>query len=416
MVRAEVGTANRWTGTIALIAGGIFYQVSFSNLAIVLPAASASLHLSGASRGIAVAAFALGAAALFIPSGFLSVRFGTRRTLLIGLVMAGVAGVFSALSRDLSELALLRAVGGAGCALFYAPAVGLLAAQYPAPRRTLVIGLFASLSIAVGATIGFLAGAYIDLAFGWRVVLATGGAGTLATAAACVVLVPSQPGFADTGGTSADLAQRQRRLGEVLRSGMVWGLALGIAGFTTAAFLAPAFLSAYVTAVHPSWGIVYAGTVAPIAFVASVPGALAGGRWSEAGTDRRTLLGMIVILFGGLFLLIPLANEIELALLFAVLGFLFGAGLAIALTMPSFLPTTTGERTPLAVGVLESSTGFVRFGGSIAFSAIQLSAGYSWSWGVAGLLALGTTPLLLIVPPNRQAPRPERAEGNPPSF
>ena len=411
-----MGMAKRWTGTIALIVGGIFYQVSFSNLAIVLPATSASLHLLGAQRGVAVAAFALGAAALFIPSGFLAVRLGTRRTLIGGLALAGAAGILSAFSQDITELALFRVVGGAGSALFYAPAVGVLAVQYPPAQRALAIGLFASLSIAVGATIGFLAGAYIDLAFGWRVVLATGGAGTLAAAAACILLVPLQESAAVVAGKSVDLALRQRRLWEVLQSGMIWGLALGIVGLSTAAFLAPAFLSAFVTAAHPTWGIVYAGTVAPAAFVASVPGALVGGRWSESGSDRRFILMTVAVVFGGLFLLIPLANEIELALLFAALGFLFGAGLAVALTMPSYLPATTGERNALAVGVLESSAGFARFAGSVAFSVIQVTAGYAWSWWVAGLVALGTAPLLLIIPPNRRVPRLSTAKGNPPSI
>jgi len=90
-------------------------------------------------------------------------------------------------------------------------------------------------------------------------------------------------------------------------------------------------------------------------------------------------------------------------LLFAALGFFFGATIAIYLTMPSYLPATSGERTPLAIGMLESGQGFLRFGGAILFGSFEVLAGFAWAWWVSGLVALGTLPFVLGVPSNRRA-------------
>ena len=388
--------SGRLAGTIALIVGGVFYQISFTNLPIVLPLVNSSLHLGGLS-GLVVGAFPLGAAALFIPSGVVALRFGARTTLLVGLIVEGVAGTFSALAQDPLELTVLRVVSGAGAALFYAPAVGLLAALFPAPNRAVVIGLFASLSVAVGATAGFLGGAFLGLAFGWRVLLAVSGFGTLAVAAVGWVWVP-----APEGPTSPDSAAAQwARFLAVLRSPAIWFLSLGVSGFYTAGYLGPAFLSTFVRSVHGGWGLEYAGIVGSLAFVAFVPGAFFGGRWSEGGGDRRRILAVFGGPFGALIFLIPLANRLELVFLFAVLGFLFGGALATTLSMPSYLSTTSGNRTPSAVGIIESVGGFARFGGAATFGVIELTMGFGWAWGVTGLIALGTLPLLLGVPANR---------------
>jgi len=309
-----------------------------------------------------------------------------------------------------SVVTMLQALGliVVGAALFYAPAVGLLAMMYPVARRATVIGLFLSLSIAVGASAGFLTGAYLGVAFGWRPVLAIGGAGTLIVAAVCAVSVPSQ---------SATLEPESRtswrdRAGQVLRSPSIWSLTFGIGGLTTAAFLAPAFVSQFLQAAHPDWGLRYAGVVGAFAFASSVPGALLGSWVSEQGYDRRRVLALFAVAFGSLVLLIPIVDRIGLAVLFAVLGFLFGAAISIAVTMPSYLPATSGERTSLAIGVFESVQGFLRFGGAVVFAGFEVIAGFAWAWWTSGLVALGTLPFLLGVPINRrgkQAPDPTQA-------
>ena len=269
-----------------------------------------------------------------------------------------------------------------------------------------MIGAFASLSIAVGATTGFVGGAYLGLAFGWRFVLAVFGVGALGVAAIGVLSVPSTP----MSTPPATLVAHGARFLEVVRSPVIWSLSLGASGLLTAGYLGPAFLSSFVKAAHPTWGLDYAGAVAAIAFVSTIPGALLAGRWSEQGQDRRVWVWIPAVLFGGLFLLIPVAGKIELPLLFAVLGFLGGAALAVVLTMPSHLPATRGERTPTAIGIVESVEGFARFGGAAVFGAVEIAGGFGWSWTISGLLVLGTLPFLLGVPPNRRRLQEETRE------
>ena len=390
--------ADGLAGIIALILGGIFFQISYTNLAIVLPLVDSGLHLGGTARGIAVGAFPLGASLLFIPAGLLALRSGTRPILLAGLALLGIAGTLSAFSQNFVELTLLRATAGAGAALFYGPAIGTLATRFAVPRRALMIGLFASVSVAVGATVGFLGGAYLGLIFGWRFVLAVGGLGTLGVAALCAVSVPPQA----PSSSPRDYGGQRNQFFEVLWSPTTWCLALGILGTATAAYLAPAFISAFVLAVHAAWGLGYAGVAGAVAFVFTVPGALLGARWSERGRDRRVILLVFAAAFGAFFLLIPVAGRLELLALFGLLGFLYGAALATALTMPSYLPATSGERTSVAIGVIESVEGFARFGGAAAFGGVEVLIGFSGAWWISGLVALGTLPLLLGVPANRR--------------
>ncbi|MGA7846359.1 MAG: hypothetical protein WCB18_04625 [Thermoplasmata archaeon] len=223
------------------------------------------------------------------------------------------------------------------------------------------------------------------------------GFGTLVVDAACVVLVPlsEQPRLPLTA------APPWSRFLEVLRTPAIWSLALGVSGLFTAAYVGPAFLSTFVKAAHPSWGLHYAGFVGALAFISTVPGAWWAGRWSEQGQDRRVVLLIPAVLFGVAFLLLARANQLEIALLFAALGFLGGAVLAVALTIPSWLPSTSGDRNSAAIGIVESVEGIARFGGAAAFGLIEVAVGFGWAWEFTGLLALGTLPLVFGIPANR---------------
>jgi MFS family permease len=128
-----------------------FDVVFFSAIAPLLPDYVAELGLTKAQAGVLSASYAAGTLAFSLPAGLLAARFGPRRTVIVGLLMLGVASVVFGFAHTFLLLDAARlAQGGAG-ALIWSGAITWLITASPPERRGSVIGT--ALGTAVGGAL-----------------------------------------------------------------------------------------------------------------------------------------------------------------------------------------------------------------------------------------------------------------------
>ncbi|MDO8213989.1 MFS transporter [Conexibacter sp. CPCC 206217] len=142
-------------GTIVLV-DMMFYAA----ITPLLPDYADRYGLSTTAAGVLGAAYAAGTLLAALPSGLLAVRWGPRRTVLLGLTLMAVASLGFAFGRDVLVLDATRFLQGIGGACSYAGGMGWLLSVAPAERRGETIGAAMVAGVAgvlLGPVLGTLA-------------------------------------------------------------------------------------------------------------------------------------------------------------------------------------------------------------------------------------------------------------------
>jgi MFS family permease len=193
---------------LVLVSGIVLLDVLFySAIAPLLPTYVDELGLSKSQAGVLTGAYAFGTLVCALPSGWVAARWGTRRTLLLGLGLLAVASLAFGLGRVFVVLTAARFVQGAGGAAAWAAGLAWLVEVTPRERRGAVIGTALGTGIA-GAVGGPVLGA-VAQALGPQFVFPAVGVVALGLAAGVVAL-----GASARPQTSGDLraALRDRRV------------------------------------------------------------------------------------------------------------------------------------------------------------------------------------------------------------
>jgi MFS family permease len=141
------------TGAVVLVD-----TMFFSAITPLLPTYAERFDLSKAGAGVLSGSYAAGAVLGTLPSGWLAVRAGSRRTLLLGLSLMTVSSVGFAFAGSLAMLDLMRFVDGIGGACAWAGSMGWLVSATPASERGATIGKAMSAALA-GVLLGPVLGA-----------------------------------------------------------------------------------------------------------------------------------------------------------------------------------------------------------------------------------------------------------------
>src|SRR5437588_7780312 len=130
----------------------------FAALTPLLPRFAHSLHLSKTGAGALVGAYGAGALVGGLPGGAAAARLGSRRAILIGLTLMGLASLGFAFANGFWTLAAARFLQGCGSGFTWAGAFAWLLAAAPRERRGELIG--SAMGAAVfGALFGPVVGA-----------------------------------------------------------------------------------------------------------------------------------------------------------------------------------------------------------------------------------------------------------------
>src|SRR3954465_15073529 len=140
-----------------------------SNMNVMINDISADLDTTVKGVQTAITVFLLVMAALMIPGGKLTDRWGRKRCFTLGLTIYGVGAVMSALSPGLGVLILGNSIlEGVGTALLIPPVYILTTMLFPDLRsRARAFGVISGMG-GIGAAAGPLLGGLITTAISWR--------------------------------------------------------------------------------------------------------------------------------------------------------------------------------------------------------------------------------------------------------
>ncbi|WP_420036963.1 MFS transporter [Streptomyces sp. cg28] len=140
-----------------------------SNMNVMIKDISADLDTTVQGVQITITAFLLVMAALMIPGGILSDRYGRKRCLVVGLAVYGAGALLSAAAPGLGVLILGNSIlEGVGTALLIPPVYILTTLLFTElPDRARAFGAIMAMG-GIGAAAGPLIGGLITWAIGWR--------------------------------------------------------------------------------------------------------------------------------------------------------------------------------------------------------------------------------------------------------
>jgi len=443
-----------------------------SNMNVMINDISRDLHTTIQGVQVCITLFLLVMAALMIPCGKLTDRWGRKRCFMIGLSVYGAGAVLSAAAPGLGVLILGNSIfEGVGTALLIPPVYILTTLLFGDMKsRARAFGVISGMG-GVGAAAGPLIGGAITTAISWRVafvfqaliiviimLLARGvtdplpadptrpfdTVGAILSAAGLVVLVGGimaadknlalmtvllVAGALMLAGFFAWIRSRERAGKQALLSSGLFrnrasNLALVTQNVQWAMLLGASFVvSAYLQVVR-HYDAIQTGVIFTAATVGILLSSLAAGSLARRFQQRTLILAGFVTTIAGILVLLVMVKGHPGAWYFAPGLFLIGVGLGIMLTpsvnvvQSAFPENLQGEISGLSRSVsnLGSSLG-TAIAGTILVAGL---ADPQRSYGVAmivlaliGLIGLGATVLLPGAEPSTGTDAPSPAAGQP---
>ncbi|MCL4335920.1 MAG: MFS transporter, partial [Candidatus Thermoplasmatota archaeon] len=150
------------------------YALNWFNIAPGLKYIASDFRFQIIQLGIITTAFYIGLSTFQMVGGLLSGRIGNKNTAVLGIAILGVSVITTGLSGNLFELFVSRLFAGIGSALFFSPALGLLADIVPKGSYSFYVGMFNG-SFNLGGGVGIIGWALLDQVYGWRAPLVLAG-------------------------------------------------------------------------------------------------------------------------------------------------------------------------------------------------------------------------------------------------
>jgi sugar phosphate permease len=259
-----------------------YVQQVFPN--IIAPELGAAFHANDAVLGSIASAYFYAYAFLQIPVGLIIDRFGTRRSLVPSVLVAGAGALLFSGAHTSSEALVVRLLMGAGSAFSFLGCLKLVQEWFPPSRFSTLAGMTntaAMLGAACGAPLALLV-----KAIGWRAAMAWTGGAEVVLGILILLVVRDTPNSSQPSSKTPSLPGLSVMLG-VLRDGQVWINAL-YATCISLIFVAFGGLwgSGYITKVYHLDSVTAAG-ISSILFLGGIAGSLFYGWYSDFLQSRK---------------------------------------------------------------------------------------------------------------------------------
>lgn len=330
--------SNRWAFLTLLSVIRVGMGVQFQSVGAAGPAIRDGLGLDYASLGALAGSYMLLGAAIALPAGWLSARFGDRRILLTGLSLMVAGGVGIAFADSFATALAWRLISGCGAVMLNIVVSKMAMDRFDDASLGLAMGIMLG-AWPLGIALGSIFLPYFVDALSWRgIMLASAAtcAGFLILAAAALPPA-SRPATVVRGGFLPG-----RAAAAVIAAGLVWTFAN--AGYIILLGFAPTFY------VERGYTLAEAGAILSLASLATIPvGPLGGWLGQRFGHPLALTIICIVLVSVGILALLDTAHPaVALLLTGAVLG--LPSGLIVALPARVLAP----DKRALGMGLFYS--------------------------------------------------------------
>jgi CP family cyanate transporter-like MFS transporter len=371
---------------VIVVLAGVSAALHVAKLPPAIAALQAGLGVSLLQAGFLLSLVQLAGMSAGVACGALADALGSRRSMLMGLLLLSLASAVGGVARDVMALLLLRAVEGFGFLLVVLPAPGLIRRLVAPERLNRVLGLWGTY-MPFGAALALLAGPLWIGAFGWRAWWWLLAALSLGMALWLARAVPA----AAASAAAAPMPWLQR-LRQTLAARGPWLVAMTFAVYAgqwlaVVGFLPTIYLQAGVSGAAT-------GALTALAAAVNMVGNVASGRLLQAGAPPTRLLN-IGFATMGLTAIIAFAAvdgwALPAALRYvAVLAFSLVGGLIPATLFTLAVRLAPSEQTlSTSVGWMQQWSAFGQFCGPplVAWVASR-SGGWQWTWVATGACSL----------------------------
>ena len=391
---------NRSTGLIPFILLCLIGFATFfsSYLRIpVLPLFAANLGAGPAEVGMINGTFMITAGLLSIPAGVVADRTGRKIPVLAGILATALSSLLITQCHLPGQMAGAYVLFGIGLAAFAPGMLALVADVVPPDRIGQAYGWYTT-AIYIAMTLGPACGGFLAKSIGLRQVFVVSAVLLGAVALLAIPLLPDSPPRHKT-----DLRTALAACGDLLHSRPLLACFLATAGSCIGFGVFLTFLPLYAASL--GYDPAHVGLIFAAQALTNVVGRVPIGMATER-RDRRW------IVTGGLFCLalavmaFGQTGRFELLILCAVL---LGVGMALTFTAIGAL---IAELTPivqrgLAMGIYNSCVYLGLMIGSTVFGLALKRIGYPAGFAAAGLVALSSMLLFLLLLGRKATPAPQ---------
>lgn len=385
----------RKTSVVAFVLLYIAYCISYIDraaISLALAQIGKDFNLQAADLGIVISAFFLGYAAMQVPGGWLSDRFGSKYVVIVTIVMWSLFTAFTSLAWSLTSLIAIRFVFGIAEGGFPPASIRAVAEVFRKDSRPKMSALLLSSNYA-GSMIAPLIMAPLILWLGWRHAFNTIGIAGIVFAVAYFVFVPylGRPGASDTDRAAAK-AENRAPMRELMKNPLLWQLMLVWFGLSCVNKGLDSWMPLYLLQ-QRGLDLKTVGVVAPIPFVmATIATAIGGWVMTTFFAEREKYLLIGASALTGIFLYAMYKAE-TIAMLItyqSVVYFFKSFVLASVIALPTKLlrddqigsgigmvnlgGQSAGFVAPVAIGFIVTGTGSfdAAFGFLVAMTALSV--------------------------------------------
>ncbi len=122
-IRGAQQDGSRWSMLAILSLGIGALTLNWFDVATAFPLIGAEFKVGLSSLSFLISAYIVGYGLSHVPGGIIATKLGMKKTLVLGLILQGLSGIMSGLSRSYVELAVFRVLSGIGGSVFIAVAI-----------------------------------------------------------------------------------------------------------------------------------------------------------------------------------------------------------------------------------------------------------------------------------------------------
>ncbi|AWR98201.1 MFS transporter [Acidianus sulfidivorans JP7] len=111
----------------SIIFARIIYSISWFYLAPAIPMLVSKFKIAESLAGFIPFSFFLGSGIMQLPAAFISSKIGTKRTLILGLIIMSISSALVGLSDDFYQVLIFYFIGGVGASMFFSTGAAILA-------------------------------------------------------------------------------------------------------------------------------------------------------------------------------------------------------------------------------------------------------------------------------------------------